>query len=64
VPLIMKMVLDCLHTEIFEQNTHSLGGKVKAAVFYVGVLVLTIMMIVKGIKSKSIIQEKNPYIMH
>jgi len=50
VPMIMKLVLDCLHTEIFEPNTHSLGGKVKAAIFYVGVLVLTLVMIAKGIQ--------------
>jgi len=51
VPMIMKLVLDCLHTEIFEPNTHSFTGKAKAGIFYVGVLILTLLMIAKGIQS-------------
>jgi hypothetical protein len=48
-PIFMKIVLDTLHTEIFEQNTHHSQGKLKAAIFYLTVFGLSFIMLFKAI---------------
>jgi hypothetical protein len=50
-PIFIKLVLDTLHAEIFEQNTHHPQGRLKAIIFYITVFGLSFLMLFKAVKT-------------
>jgi len=48
-PILMKIMLDSINSELFDANNQTIGGKIKAFTFYVTVLGLSVLMLFKAI---------------
>ena len=51
-PILMKIVLDTINSGLFDANNQTIGAKIKAFIFYVTVLGLSVVMLFKAITGK------------